>query len=174
MKRMITQNSLQKAIGQVGALDSDGVVDMVAEFSRQQPHLFSMMGGYGNDLEDGDVFAALLEITLVIWQSFLEEFQSIPTIREQDIFNREQEGLDSLDQFSDMTEEEMEIYSAQFLESQNQPILFNYITLELIELFEESDDDDEEAKEMELLFPLLKLIIDLFDDEINRPRMWVV
>ena len=171
---MITQNSLQKAIGQVGALDSDGVVDLVAEFSRQQPHIFSMVGGFSGDMRDSDAFAALLEITLVIWQAFLEEFQSIPTIREKDIFSKEQEGLDSLDHFTDMSEEEMEIFSAQFIESQNQPILFNYVTLELIELFEENEDEEDTAEEMEILFPLLKLIIDLFDDEINRPRMWVV
>lgn len=174
MKRIITQNSLQKAIGQVGALDTEGVMDMVSEFSRQQPHLFSMVSEFSGTVGDSDAFAALLEITLVIWQSFLEEFQSMPTIREQEILSREQEGLDSLDKFSEMSEEEMEIYSAQFLESQNQPILFNYITLELIELFEDNENLDEDSEEMELLFPILKLIIDLFDDEINRPRMWVV
>lgn len=171
---MITQNSLQKAVGQVGALDSDGMMDMVAEFSRQQPHLFSMVSEFANDMGDSDAFSALLEITLVIWQSFLEEFESMPTIREKEIVSREQEGLDSLDHFTDMSEEEMEIFSAQFLESQNQPILFNYITLELIELFEENENQEEDSEEMDLLFPILKLIIDLFDDEINRPRMWVV
>ncbi len=174
MNRIITQNSLQKAIGQVAALDSDGVMDMVAEFSRQQPHLFSLLGEFSSNDGDSEAFTALLEITLVIWQAFLEEFESMPTIREKDIVNREQEGLDNLDRFSDLTEAEMEIYSAQFLESQNQPILFNYVTLELIELFEDSESGDEDSEEMELLFPVLKLIIDLFDDEINRPRMWVV
>lgn len=171
---MINQNNLQKAIGQFEALDEEEVVDMLAEFSRQQPHIFEIMTEFSQEIGKGLAFKALIEMTLVIWQSFLEAFESIPLIREEEILGKEQESLDQMDGFDDLEEKDAEMFSAEFMEKQNQPVIFNYVTLELIEMYEEAEAAKKDTQELEYLLPLLKMIIDLFDDEINRPRMWIV
>lgn len=171
---MINQNNLQKAIGQYEALGEEQVMDMIAEFSRQQPHIFEIINEFSDEVGQGIAFKALIEMTMVVWQSFLKAFESLPLIREEEILSKEQESLDSMDGFEDLDDQDAEMFSAEFMEKQNQPVVFNYVTLELIEMYEEAESAGNETQDLEYLFPLLKMIIDLFDDEINRPRMWIV
>lgn len=171
--KFVTEFSLMMAIEKTENLEEERIVRMMEEFADKQPYLFGFIMSMEELFEDEFDFQSLLQMAFIIWLSFELEFRSLPKVMEEDIVRREAESMDHLQKIEQLVESGEMGLAFDFLGQNRQPVLVHFVAEELVTLGEGSELSlgDETAGKM---FPVLKMIVDLLDDVINRPRLRVV
>ena len=161
------------AIEKADTLEEARVVEMMEDFAEKQPALFSFVLSMEELFEDEFDFQSLLQMAFVIWLAFELEFRSLPRVRTDDIERLEKESMDQLGMLEQLVEKGEMGMAFDMLGQNRQPVLVHFVAEELVSLggSTELSLGDETAGKM---FPVLKMIVDLLDDVVNRPRLRVV
>lgn len=161
------------AIEKADTLEEDRVVKMMEDFAEKQPALFAFVISMEELFEDEFDFQSLMQMSFIIWLAFELEFKSLPRVRSEDIDRREAESMDQLGKLEKLVEKGEMGMAFDLLGQNRQPVLVHFVAEELVTMGEgnELSLGDETAGKM---FPVLKMIVDLLDDVVNRPRLRVV
>lgn len=171
--KTVSGDSLRGAINLVEDLDENSAMALMGEFAEVQPTMFVYMMSLEDLFDETEDFQSLIHLAIVIWLTFKNEFGSIPRIMEPDIVEWEQRSIANLGSIDEVPEDELMEKAIEMLAQEIQPVLMHFITEELVSMEEEGElEGGEDAAGQ--MFPILKMLIELMDDMMNRPRLRIV
>jgi hypothetical protein len=164
--------SLEKALETLNSLDENELMSLMADFSERQPAVLAFVMDSGEEFEDEADLQLLLEMVMVVWMAFLNEFGSIAVVREDQVTAKENKFTDDALRIAGLSEEEIIEEAMELYNRPLQPVLMSYIYEELADY--ETDRPSEEEEDNAMVIAYLHMVVELFDDAINKPNMRVV
>lgn len=173
----VTEFSLMRAIEKTESFEYDEVFSWMQDLATKQPFLFGYLLACEELFEDALDFQNLLQITVIVWLSFEHEYKSIPKVSGEDIDRYEEKAMSNFDELEELVENGEMGKAFDLLGQDKQPVMLHFVAEELASLGEdegEGEEYDEEDESTAKMYAILKLIIDLLDDAVNKPRLRVV
>lgn len=171
--KLVSEESLHTAIDSVEGLDEDGAMVLMERFAEYQPTMFVYVMSLEELFDSEEDFHALVHLVIVGWMAFQEEFGSLPRIMDQDILRWEQRSMVELGEMEGLEEDDLMLKAIDLLSQEVQPILMHFLADELVCMEEEGElEGGEDAAGQ--MFPILRMLVELLDDMVNRPRLRIV
>ncbi|MEM7041038.1 MAG: hypothetical protein AAF570_29005 [Bacteroidota bacterium] len=171
--KIVQEHSLIATVERMDALDDIEAQALMERFAEKQPYVLGYIMAMEEDFDDLDDFQHLLQLVVTIWLAFMEEFGSLPVVREDQIEQKETRAIKAIQGMDNLTEDQMIEVALKMFEELVQPVLLQFVSDELISLEEEGALAKGEIAAGQM-FPILKMIVELFDDAVNRPSMRIV
>ncbi len=170
MMIVVSDESIDAAFEIFNQTSEEELQQLFERFSNEQPLILGYIFAMSAELDVENYKDVLLQISLIIWQSFLLEAKSIPEITSDIIYGIEAKKMDRLDGLLE-AEDENSISQENILAQAPQPNLLEFISGQIDDVEEEEDIDD--ATQL-MLFTILEVIIECFDEVINRRNLKII
>ena len=170
MMIVVSDESIDAAFEIFNQTSEEELQQLFERFSNEQPLILGYIFAMSAELDVENYKDVLLQISLIIWQSFLLEAKSIPEITSDIIYGIEAKKMDRLDGLLE-TEDENSISQENILALAPQPNLLEFISGQIDDVEEEEEIDD--ATQL-MLFTILEVIIECFDEVINRRNLKII
>lgn len=171
--KIVQERSLLQAVERMDHLDEQKAHALMEEFTEKQPQVLGYVMALEEEFSDTGDFQALLHLVVTIWLSFQFEFGSMPRVQQDHIVAKEQTSVAEMMDMSGMNEDQLIQTAIDMFSNVVQPILIQFVSDELVILEEEGELSDGENAASQM-FPILKLVVELFDDAINKPNLRIV
>ena len=166
---IVSDESIDTAFSIFNKTTEEELQELFERFSNEQPLIMGYIFAMSEELEVEPYRDVLLQISLIVWQSFLIEANAMPEITSDMIYGIEAKKIDRLDGIIEK-ENEDSIEKGNFIESSPQPVLLEFVSSQVSDVEEEPI---EEATQL-LLFTIMDVVVESFDEAINRRNLKII
>lgn len=166
---IVTDESIDSAFSIFNKTSEEELQELFERFSNEQPLVMGYIFAMSEELEVDSYRDVLLQISLIVWQSFLIEAKAIPEITSDIIYGIEAKKTDRLDGIIEKNDDDS-FEKGSFMESAPQPVLLEFVSSQVSDFEEESI---EESTQM-LLFTIMEVVVESFDEALNRRNLKII
>jgi hypothetical protein len=155
--KLVLSAQVEKTYEWLGQIEDDQMVEsLIAEFSEQQPVLFTYLMAMGEGDFDAPEQELFLFLGLVIWKSLRDAGNEIPGITETHLESVQEHNMTMLEYLAEESEEGFVQVAQTLMEDSPQPALLRF----LVEIVFEDEAEVIRTSNQGIFFIFLKILVD--------------